>query len=239
MSKVVELDGRATLEREAREWLIRLDGDEALTAAETKALHGWLNRSPQHREELTRLARFWTSANVLTQLEVPLQRARGAGFHSARVRGLAMAACAVIASVILVVWWMQLRPVDAANGAYVTAIGQQQTISLPDGSSIQLNTGSEIRVEYAATARRIHLLRGEASFTVAHDPDRPFDVFAAQGRVRAVGTAFAVQLEGGRGVIVTVTTGVVDVAEGGRADPPFGIRVPRNSTGGGRDDAYR
>ena len=67
-ANVVELGARATIQRQARKWLIRLDGDEPLTGAETKALREWMNCSASHREDLVRLSRFWSHANILTEL---------------------------------------------------------------------------------------------------------------------------------------------------------------------------
>ena len=67
-ANVVELGTRATIQRQARKWLIRLDGDEPLTDAETKALREWMSCSASHREDLVRLSRFWSHANILTDL---------------------------------------------------------------------------------------------------------------------------------------------------------------------------
>jgi len=212
MTNVVGFDSRASIGRQAREWLIRLDGDSPLSHDETEALREWLNRSPLHREELTRLAKFWNSANVLTELAVPLERAVDARHGHQRTRLVALAASVMIASVIAGVWWWTQKSILAANGTYGTAIGRQQAISLPDGSSIQLNTDSQVEVSYSSTVRKIRLLRGEALFAVAHDASKPFDVYAADGIVRAVGTAFAVRLAGAD-VNVTVTTGTVEVSQ--------------------------
>ncbi len=213
MSKIVEFDTRTSLERQAREWLIRLDGDVPLSGDEKTALRDWMARSVQHRDELVRLAKFWNNANVLTELAVPLERAVDARRRARQRVGLiALAASVVCASVLAGVWWWTQRMPLSANGTYGTAIGQQQAIALPDGSSIQLNTDSQIEVGYSGTVRKIRLLRGEALFSVAHDVGRPFDVYAANGIVRAVGTAFSVRVAG-NDVNVTVTTGTVDVSE--------------------------
>jgi ferric-dicitrate binding protein FerR (iron transport regulator) len=67
---------RALIERQARQWLIRLDADQPLTHVEAAALRKWMNRGPMRRQELRRLARFWKQANVLTELAVSLKRAR-------------------------------------------------------------------------------------------------------------------------------------------------------------------
>ena len=209
MGNVVEFGARTSIERQAQEWLIRMDGDEPLNTSEREALREWMNRSAVHREELIRIARFWNQANVLAELE-SFARERGRR-RMHRTASVALAASALLASLILVGWGLQrLRSAD--NGAYTTAVGQQKTISLSDGSSIRLNTDSQVRVMYRDDSRDIRLLRGEALFSVMPSPNRPFEVYAADSVVRAVGTAFAVHLEGSK-VDVTVTKGAVDVAE--------------------------
>jgi transmembrane sensor len=124
-------------------------------------------------------------------------------------------------------WW-GLQHWDRAsnNGTYGTVIGQRQTIALSDGSSIELNTDSQVQVAYSKHWRRIHLLRGEALFSVTHDPNRAFEVYAADSVVRAVGTAFTVHLEGHE-VDVTVTKGIVDLAEAGDTHNSTRLLPPR------------
>jgi transmembrane sensor len=213
VNNVVEFDVRASLERQAREWLIRLDGDAPLSGEERAALREWMSRSPAHRDELVRLAKFWNSANVLTELAVPLERAGDArGLRQQRAGLVALAASVLFASVIAGGWWWTQRLPLSANGTYGTAIGQQQAIALPDGSSIQLNTDSQVEVSYSKTLRKIRLLRGEALFSVAHEATKPFEVYASNGIVRALGTAFSVRLAG-NDVNVMVTTGTVEVSE--------------------------
>ena len=212
MTNVLEFEGHDAVARQAREWLVRLDGDDPLSDAELAALRQWIGRNPAHREELTRISKFWEQANVLTELAVPLNRQSEPHPHRPRaLRVGAVAATVVLGSAVLLAWWFQHSD-GATNGTYGTAIGQQQTISLPDGSSIQLNTDSQVQIDYSSRLRRIRLLRGEALFAVAPNPTRPFDVYAADGIVHAVGTAFSVHLEGSS-VDVTVTKGIVDVSE--------------------------
>src|SRR5438552_3620689 len=135
---ILEFETRESIEREAREWLIRLDGDVPLSDAENKSLQSWLNRNPSHRSELERLSKFWQSANVLTELAVPLKSVRTQKPH--RARTFLVAASLILASTIGVLWW---RHADySANGTYRTVTGQQQTLILADGSSIQMNTDS-------------------------------------------------------------------------------------------------
>src|SRR5690606_23127337 len=95
---------------------------------------------------------------------------------------------------------------------HTTEVGEHRTFSLPDGSTITLNTNSELKVTYDKDFRNIRLLRGEAHFEVARDLDRPFLVYAGNGLVRAVGTAFTVFIHDPKEVEVTVTHGVIEVS---------------------------
>lgn len=95
---------------------------------------------------------------------------------------------------------------------YRTRLGERRDILLADGSRIHLNTASTVEVSLRKDSRRIHLVRGEALFEVAHDPSRPFLVDAGAAKLRAVGTAFNVRIREAV-VELTVTEGVVAVAE--------------------------
>jgi len=101
--------------------------------------------------------------------------------------------------------------VENPNGLYSAAIGEQSSLKLADGSSVQLNTNSQIKVEYTEHHRNIHLIQGEAHFTVAKNKDRPFRVYAGEGRVEAIGTAFTVYLREWD-VEVLVTEGEIELA---------------------------
>jgi ferric-dicitrate binding protein FerR (iron transport regulator) len=68
MENVREPGAWTLIQRQARKWLVRMDGDKRLTETEKKALREWMSRSARHRQELARLARFWNQANILTEL---------------------------------------------------------------------------------------------------------------------------------------------------------------------------
>jgi len=97
---------------------------------------------------------------------------------------------------------------------YTTGVGERREVALADGSIIRLNALSAVSVELDESARHIRLDEGQASFTVAHDPSRPFIVEAAGGQTRAVGTVFDIDRRV-EGVVVTVIEGLVDVTDRG------------------------
>jgi transmembrane sensor len=90
------------------------------------------------------------------------------------------------------------------------AVSFEPVRKLPDGSIVELNTGAEIAVRFEDSTRRVVLLRGEAYFRVEKNARRPFVVEAKGVAVRAVGTAFTVQLQRDE-VEVVVTDGRIAI----------------------------
>ena len=78
--------------------------------------------------------------------------------------------------------------VQPLGQTYDTAVGERRAISLEDGSTIELNTNSRVRVRLARGERRLWLEKGQAMFAVAPDKARPFLVTAGDTTVRALGT---------------------------------------------------
>jgi transmembrane sensor len=211
MGTIVELPERKELAREAAEWLIRLDADTPPSQVELRALGEWLHRSPAHREELESIAALWGRMNILTELAVPLGHAsRATAMRQPRLLLAAMTAVVIAIGIMLARSWAP-DPMLETNGLYATAVGQQSIRNPADGSQVMLNTNSQIKVEYGPTSRNVYLLQGEALFTVAKNPQRPFRVYAGSGLIEAVGTAFSVYLQGTQ-VDVAVTEGRVRLA---------------------------
>ena len=214
MSNVHEFYDSATIEAEAGNWVILLDSETPLTESQHKAFAEWMSRSPAHREEMKQLAQFWGKMNVLTDLAIPTQlatqRPKRANLFWGLTSPTAIAASVLAITLSLGLWFQLDSQNQLATGLYATAVGQQKSIELADGSQVQLNTNSQIRVDYSNANRDIWLLQGEAHFVVAKNPKRPFRVAAGSGRVEAIGTAFAVYLNG-VDLDITVTEGRVEL----------------------------
>jgi len=97
------------------------------------------------------------------------------------------------------------------RGVYSTAVGEQRSLTLADGSVVELNSRSRIKVQYTQGERHIDLLEGQALFRVAKNRARPFVVSTGDTRVKAVGTAFDVY-RAKSGTVVTVVEGKVAVS---------------------------
>ena len=202
---------------------MRLDSETPPSAEQLADLKEWMQRSPEHRQQLKRLTQHWHSANRLTELSFPLPGSQRDGllanlryqFKQLFSHGWQVTATMGVAVSLTVAIALSLMPFNrdgvSGNGIYETRIGEQNTITLVDGSVIQLNTDSQIQVNYLGNQRNIVLTAGEAHFDVAKDPQRPFVVSAGEGMVRAVGTAFSVRLDQ-QAVKVIVTEGKVALA---------------------------
>ena len=129
---------------------------------------------------------------------------------------------AAAAGIAFAAWTLAPRAQPHSTVSFVTATGQHRTVDLTDGSTLLLNSGSEVDVDYLAAERRVNLRRGEVHFTVAKNEARPFIVAAGAVRVRAVGTAFNVK-RAPAAIEVVVTEGKVRVS---RDDAPATAAAP-------------
>lgn len=143
-----------------------------------------------------------THESFLPERERSETSARTDARYSARA-WFAFAASALLT--IVGTWYYTQR------GTYSTDIGEQRSVTLVDGSVIDLNARSRIKIRYGADERYVDLLEGQALFHVAKDAARPFIVRSAETSVRAVGTQFDVYRKKS-GTIVTVVEGRVAVA---------------------------
>lgn len=97
------------------------------------------------------------------------------------------------------------------SDAVVTAVGEQRTLTLEDGTRVYLNTNSRAVVHYDKKFRQVNLEKGEALFEVAKRPDWPFVVTAGDRQVTALGTAFNVRRDD-KDLAVTLMEGKVTVS---------------------------
>jgi transmembrane sensor len=143
------------------------------------------------------VGRHATSPELLALREQAIARARQASARrwslpGARSRNLGKwAAAAAILIVCGIIW--QLSPYGYEPGFYKTGLGEQKAVELSDHSHIALDARTRLRVRFSADARIVQLLEGQAQFSVAKDPARPFKVEAGSKTIVAVGTVFDVE----------------------------------------------
>jgi transmembrane sensor len=223
---------RALIATQAQTWFVLHRAGE-LTAAQRQQFIDWLCASPAHAHEyVTLTALMQDLQQVAEQSTTPaallIARARAEvdddvvqpifpaaatiqtpdRFSMRPIRAHVWTALAAVMATIAVLlaggWWFHERD------HYRTAHAEQRSWRMPDGSTVHLNSSSEIRVHFDARQRRIELVRGQALFQVAKDVQRPFWVYVGDTAVRAVGTEFDVYRQPS-GTLISVLEGRVAV----------------------------
>jgi transmembrane sensor len=222
---------------EACEWFIDCRAGELDNAAR-HAFDSWLRKSPEHLSAYLELAAIWNEGPSLDpdgkfdrdtliaqaaldrdsvvelpnsridsealRQDAPPQAARPHAIRRFRRPRFAAIAASILA-VAAGIWLLAPRP-----PTYATAIGEQRSLVLEDGSTVELNSRSKMIVRYSQQGRDVELLQGQALFRVAKDASRPFIVKTGVTLVRAVGTEFDVNQKRD-GTVVTVVEGRVAI----------------------------
>ncbi len=211
-------------------WAARLDGSE-LTLEDRRELENWLGASSTHRSRLSFYCQF--SADLEQQLpllegikdeaaearKAPETASPYPWLHRPRWAGVALAAAAAIA----LAFWLARPPEQTRNLATATAVAQRRSLTLADGSQIELNAQTSLQVEFDARERHVRLATGEAFFSVSKNPSRPFVVESPAGSVRVTGTQFNVRADGSSLLEVTVVEGSVQARPAGRDAAPIAL----------------
>jgi transmembrane sensor len=218
---------------EASDWFVEFRSGD-VDAAGRGRFDDWLRRSPEHIRAYMEIAKTYVAlpsfaperkldvaeliayarseGNVIpfnqqVRPDEPLA-ARDPGpqrrLRSAGSRVLAASVAIVCAACLLS--WVALHRYPV----YSTEIGERRSITLADGSTIELNARSKVVIRFSKAGRDVELTEGQALFQVAKDNARPFIVHSGAVAVRAVGTQFDVYRKGG-GTTVTVVEGRVAV----------------------------
>lgn len=200
------------LRKSAAQWFVRLRGEPVTPRLDAK-FRRWLAADPENEVNYERHELAWELAGELAQdaeIEALLHDAQRGPHRPARVPPTllvwSVATAALIATVGIVFY--VVRPSEFA--VYATAVGEQRTVVLPDQSRMMLNTDTRARVLFERDVRVVELEYGEATFSVARDANRPFEVRAVQGTARALGTEFNV-FSNNDEVTVSVLDGKVEV----------------------------
>ena len=238
---ILDFPDNKSIQTQASEWLAKLDAEQP-SKKDLADFKQWVNADSAHRIAFEELVEFWDDMNILTQAvlprelltnglvtnelvanelipEQPIQRRPWYASMQTVMGATLLAIAAVVVTIT-----MQLP----STTIYTTGVGEQKTVQLADNSIVQLNTNSHLEVHYSDSTRRLTLSQGEAHFDVAHNPNRPFEVYAGQGLVRAIGTAFTVHIRK-IDVEVIVTEGTVELDRAAQPNIETNITVDQNA----------
>jgi transmembrane sensor len=236
-------------EIQAAEWLARLDRNDP-SAVDLAEFDQWKAADPRNGAAHARLAATWQALDRIRAIrpstdepidndylngaaQDPPADDSKASPPPLRLRRRPVVFLSAAASLLVALAGFWIAHIAAGPQTYRTGVGGFQRIVLEDQSAIELNTDSQVRVALTPQLRNVELVRGEASFEVAHDKSRPFIVSAGNTAVRAVGTKFDVhRLE--TYVEVTVDEGKVAIGSPSQLEMKVDvlpISIPQLSAG--------
>lgn len=211
-------------------WLVR-SRDKDFTVEDQKMLDAWLGESHANRKAFDEMSEIWEQTGVLEHIFEPgtkdehheveiqsglktlisrfLKVAKKAG-RKTMITCTAMATLIFFCLPVLKMYFS--APVETFKTfyAYTSATGEQKTVTLSDGSILNMNVSTSLSVCMSKHYRQVKMMGGEVFFEVKPDPDRPFEVQTSSGLVRVLGTGFNIKDRGGR-VNVDVDHGKVQV----------------------------
>jgi transmembrane sensor len=205
----------AAITTAAAAWLARRD--RGFNPGEQDAFLQWCREEPRHRAELARLDRTWGALNSLAEWRPAhstrpnpdlLARGRPSGLRHRWYLAGTLALAASLALGVFLTRPRSAQTLPVPTGLRV--IPAPERLVLEDGSIVAPNQGGSFEVAFSPTERRVRVTGGEAHFTVAKNPLRPFVVEVAGVAVRAVGTAFNVR-QNARIIDILVTEGQVQI----------------------------
>lgn len=191
----------------ARDWIVRLASGD-VTNSELDRFHAWCAQSPENRRAFAREREFWQLLQGVDGTEAPklVPARRSIVSRRAILTGAVVAATVAVIAAPRVMRWLR--------SDFATGPGELASATLPDGSTLLLNTDSSVAVDFRSDQRLVDLIEGEVEVSVAAGRARPFRVAALGGLSEAEGGRFAVRSLAGEAT-VTASEGLVSVSSGG------------------------
>jgi len=214
------------IQTEATDWFIRLLQNESDDVH--AQCQNWRAADPANDAAFHKAEAAWSAAILpgeklafleKAELEVHLramERRKRSMRNTRRLGTLALVLFAVLGAGI---WLLRPNVLEDLNADFVTARGERRTVILADGTSVLMDADSAIAIAFFSDERKVTLIRGVASFDVAH-ASTPFRVVGGGGVVTALGTRFDVRLSGGEGVVI-LERGKVSVDRQNTSEPVF------------------
>ena len=175
----LDIEERASLWLQRRYFWDWKDEDQA-------ELDVWLASSLAHRVAYVRLETAWKRTKRLAALRTPGASQSVLMRHASSLK---IAAFAIVLALLIGSGTLFL--LGHREQTYVTAVGGHQTITLANGSRIELGTDTVLRM--SADRATASLDKGEAYFQIKHDAMHPFVVIAGDRRVTDLGTKFLIR----------------------------------------------
>jgi len=266
MNAPAEDEVRMLIAKQAAEWFVN-NQLAAAEEQQRVTFMNWLQTSPLHVEEYLRIAAIsrdlgaaaadprWSLDGLLADAG-DVDSSSGEAHHAATLRhpsehasraersswipawhfGVAASLMVLLAGFVL--HWVRGPTESEFAVRFTTGHGELRSWTLSDGSVVQLNTDTAVRVAFGRAERLVELAHGQAYFSVAKDPQRRFRVIVNGADIVAVGTQFDIY-RGDQSVLVTVTEGRIAIYGGGAHAPPAGAAASARSVSIGAGEQIR
>lgn len=191
----------------AYDWLDLLSSDDVSEEVRTQFVD-WIHQSPVHVAEFLTASALHAEMSAsmtgdqpwldellqedvqgILQMPIPMEEGETHTPSQSAFKGSWMAIAASFLAAVSVMTWMY---VSEESSRIATVVGEMRVIVLEDGSRLELNTDSEVKVRFGTSVREVELIRGELMVNVEMDISRPFIVRVDNVDVTAIGTQFNV-----------------------------------------------
>jgi len=198
----IDIEDSDSIDAQAASWFARNHADT--DRADRKAFAAW-QTEPAHARAYAEFEQLWADLAQLQQLNKPvaLPQRKPSVWRPALAVAAALI-CAVLATHIG-------APRELYHSQVAAHAKGMRTFNLPDGSTLYVNANTQLRVDFNAHQRIVHLDKGQLYIEVAPDKERPLFVQAGEANVRVVGTGFDVR-RSQQQLVVSVAHGQVAFA---------------------------
>lgn len=198
----IDIEDSDSIDAQAASWFARNHADT--DRADRKAFAAW-QTEPAHARAYAEFEQLWADLAQLQQLNKPvaLPQRKPSVWRPALAVAAALI-CAVLATHIG-------APRELYHSQVAAHAKGMRTLNLPDGSTLYVNANTQLRVDFTAHQRIVHLDKGQLYIEVAPDKERPLFVQAGEANVRVVGTGFDVR-RSQQQLVVSVAHGQVAFA---------------------------
>ena len=190
----------SAIQEAALSWVLRLSRS-TVGERDWIEFNAWLDAAEAHRQAYDQAINLWSDYQAVASAPKVSRPART--WRRALGPGIAVAA-----SVLVV---LAATDAFAPTQVLTTQKGETRSFRLQDGTRIDLNASSSLKVKLGWRTRQVAMSDAEAVFDVAKDSRRPFVITAGDEKIRVVGTRFNVRRRDGV-QSVTVERGRVEVA---------------------------
>jgi transmembrane sensor len=214
MATIIDFNDQLRVEETASQWVAKID--RKLSASEENEFKTWIAASVVHYKIFMQIAEHWDRTESLQKFDIKKGESEPVIKKNRVYVPYMAAACFLVVTVMGFMTYQQLPMSNRIEANQVTYRQEFSTTTkgtsefqLPDGTQLKLNVKSKVAISYSSNMRKIELQSGEIYVDVAHDTSRPLVVFVKDRFIKAVGTAFNVELVNEKNIELTITEGKV------------------------------